>query len=314
MQFILIYLKNKKMKTLFTMTIVLLFSTTITTAQPGGNKNGYSRTGSQETMKEMKNLFTESFLFSKGVLNVSGEKGENKPAILEAIANSDATIKEFEKKVEEFLKTKPAANILKSDYHKVTSKANGLSKAIENADDGLKNWRSLTAVSFLQDLYLYKAYLTAAVKVYPEAISLQEKLEEAEAAIKRMPSREDYIAKMEKNKVDYLKSLRMKNAVISDAKIEAAAKKEYENSWKDDKVTVTKVHITTNWTIEKNALDIPVSKEVEVNFAIKKGDGTCAFATGRMYSVYEGGGKYGAAYLIMPSPPITIPCENLPKQ
>jgi hypothetical protein len=282
-------------------------------AQPGGNRDGYSRDGATATLKQMQNLFTESFLFKKGTMNVPGDKAESKPAVLEAIAASDAVIKDFEKKVEEFIQSKPSKQVLKSQVHHVVSTANGLAGAIEKADDGYNNWRSLTAVSFLQDLYLYQAYISAAVKVFPEAISLQEKLEQANAAIQKHGSKESYIAKMEKNQLDYIKSLRMKPAVFKDAGIEKMVKAKYEQWAAADKVTVTLVNITSNWTIEKNALDIPLAKEVQVNMAVKKADGSCGFAAGTVRQVYEGGGKYSAPGLTMPSPVVTIPCENMPK-
>lgn len=290
-----------------------LLAVTAADAQPGGNRDGYSRDGATATVKQMQNLFTESFLFKKGTLNVSGDKGDNKPAILEAIATSDAVIKDFEQKVDEFIKNKPAPSVLKSQYHHVVSEANALAGAIEKADDGLKNWRSMSAVSFLQDLHLYKAYIAGAVKVYPEAISLQEKLEQADEAIKRIGSREDYMAKMQKNQLDYVKSLRMKPAVFKDAAIEKMVKAKYEQWAAADKVTVTLVNITSDWTIEKNGLDIPVEKNVQVNMAVKKADGSCGFATGTVRQAYEGGGKYSAPGLTMPSPVIVVPCENLPK-
>jgi hypothetical protein len=282
-------------------------------SSPGGNKNGYSRDGAVATSKQMTNLFTEPFLFEKGTLNVSGDKGDNKPAILEAIETSDGVIKEFEQKVDEFIKSKPAPSVLKSQYHYVVSKANGLEGAIKNADDGFKNWRSMSAVSFLQDLHLYKAYIAGAIKVYPEAISLQEKLEQADEAIKKIGSREDYMTKMEKNQLDYVKSLRMKPAQFRDAAIEKMVKTKYENWASQDKVTVLQVNITSDWTIEKNVLDIPIEKSVQVNMAVKKADGTCGFATGTVRQAYEGGGKYSAPGLTMPSPVIVVPCENLPK-
>lgn len=301
-----------KIKTAFLAVLVFIKSSTML-AQPGGNRDGYSRDGAMATQKQMQYLFTESFLFKKGTLNIPGDKAGSKPAVEEAIAASDAVIKDFEKKTEEFVKSNPSKQVLKSQMHAVTATVNGLAGAITKAADVYNNWRSIAAVSFLQDLYLYQAYITAAIKVYPEAISLQEKLEEVNAAIKKNGTREDYMAKMEKNQLDYIKSLRMKPAVFKDAAIEKMAKVKYEQWAAADKVTVTLVNITSDWTVEKNAFDIPLSKEVQVNMAVKKADGSCGFATGTVRQVYEGGGKYSAPGLTMPSPVITVPCENLPK-
>jgi hypothetical protein len=295
------------MKTLF------LCLSAIFTMAAAAQPSGYTRGGAEKTSKDIKLLFTESFLFSKGRINLPGDKGEHKPAILEAIAESDKTITEFESKVEEFIKSKPVASVLKNSYISIEREASASSIAIETAAAALNDYRSLSAVSLLQELYLYRAYIKGAMKVYPEALSMEEKLEAIENAIQQHGSRENFMAKMEKNKLDYVKSIRMKNAVFSDPAIEKMVKTAYEKQWAADKVTVTKVNITGSWVIEKNVLDIPLNKEVPVNIAIKKADGTCAIATAYVRQEYEGGGKYGGAYMNMASPPITIPCENLTK-
>ena len=285
----------------------LLFNVSVW-AQP----SGYTRGGAEAKMKQMKLLFTESFLFSRGMPNIPGDLANSKPAVLAALAESDKVITEFDQKVTEFINSKPTAAVLKSNYSNVISISNRAALAITKAASAKDEYRVMSAVVFLQELYLYKAYINAAIRIYPEAISLQEQLEGLNAAITKQGSREDYIAQMEKNQLDYVKNLRMKKAVASDPSIEKMVKSSYESSWAADKITVVKVHIVSNWVIEKNVLDIPLNKELDVNMSIKKADGTCALAAGTVRCVYEGGGKYGAPYLTMPSPPTTVPCENIP--
>lgn len=296
------------MKTIsFILFSFLLFNVSVR-AQP----SGYTRGGAEATMKQMKLLFTESFLFSRGMPVIPGDLANSKPAVLAALAESDKVITEFDQKVTEFINSKPTAAVLKSNYSSVISISNRAALAITKAASAKDEYRVMSAVVFLQELYLYKAYINAAIRIYPEAISLQEQLEGLNTAITKQGSREDYIAQMEKNQLDYVKSLRMKKAVASDPSIEKMVKNSYESSWATDKITVVKVHIVSNWVIEKNVLDIPLNKELDVNMAIKKADGTCALAAGTVRCVYEGGGKYGAPYLTMPTPPTTVPCENIP--
>ena len=204
---------------------VLLFAANLF-AQPA--TSAYSRDGAQTTMKYTKILFQEPFIFQKGKLNIPGDKGESKPAVTEALAESDKVIKEYEAKIEEFIKSKPTAIILKSAYNDVSNQVRRLAAVITKADDGFTNWRSLSAVSFMQELYLYQTFISCAMKVYPEAISLEERLDEVKAAIAKYGSREAYMAKMEKNKTDYLKNIRMKKAVFTDVAVEANAKKQYD--------------------------------------------------------------------------------------
>lgn len=296
------------MKTIsFILFSFLLFNVSVR-AQP----SGYTRGGAEATMKQMKLLFTESFLFSRGMPVIPGDLANSKPAVLAALAESDKVITEFDQKVTEFINSKPTAAVLKSNYSSIISISNRAALAITKAASAKDEYRVMSAVVFLQELYLYKAYINAAIRIYPEAISLQEQLEGLNTAITKQGSREDYIAQMEKNQLDYVKSLRMKKAVASDPSIEKMVKNSYESSWATDKITVVKVHIVSNWVIEKNVMDIPLNKELDVNMAIKKADGTCALAAGTVRCVYEGGGKYGAPYLTMPTPPTTVPCENIP--
>jgi hypothetical protein len=186
--------------------IVMLSAPAVLSAQPGGNRGGYSRDGAQNTQKEMDLLFDNSFLFTKGTINLPGDRSSNKPAMLEAIAESDKVITEFETRVNAFLKNKPTAAVIKSKYHVITSKVHGLTFIKRNRR--LQYSRSISYVSYLQELYLYKAYIAGAVKVYRKP-SHSRKNWRAEAAIKQYGSREDYIAKMEKQP-GMGKSLRMK--------------------------------------------------------------------------------------------------------
>lgn len=291
--------------------IIISFFLLVVVLQLAAQQAGYTRDGAQATIKQTSILFKDPFLFKKGRLNLSGDKAELKSEVLAALQVSDQVIKEYEEKVDAFIKSKPTAIIVKEAYADVTNQVKVLPSVLARAEDGFKNWRSIGTVSFMQDLYLYKAFIASAMKVYPEALSLEEKLAEVDAAIAKYGSREAFITKMERNQAEYIKNLRMKKAVFADPGIEASIKKQYESIWEAEKLVVTKVHITTIWVIEKNVLDIPLHKEVEVNLAIKKANGTCAIASGYARSTYEVGGKYSAPLLIMPTPPIVIPCENL---
>ena len=114
-------------------------------------------------------------------------------SFLQGFAESDKVISEFDQKVTEFIQSKPTAAILKSNYSNVVSISKRAAFAIEKAASAKDEYRVMSAVVFLQELYLYKAYINAAIRLYPEAISLQEQLEGLDAAITKQGSREDYI-------------------------------------------------------------------------------------------------------------------------
>ena len=78
--------------------------------------------------------------------------------------------------------------------------------------------------------------------------------------------------------------------------------------------TIQKINIIDrDWSIEKNALDIPTRKGMDVEVAYKQ-DGKCFILLGMVISTYQGGGKYGPANFV-PSyfKPAEMNCANINK-
>lgn len=262
------------------------------------------------TLQYVADLIQEPFLLKRGQMLV-GEFSEDEAAVKNALANSDAVIKEHEAKITEFLQTNPASNAIQNGLSYAKAKGNFVQTLIKQTEDAVKNARSIGHVYYLQQLHLCRAYLAGAVKVYPNENTLKENYNLAVAAIERIGTRESYMAQLKANYAHYIKNLRMRPAVAKDAAIEKLVKNEFERQFTSSKITVTKVNIVTHWDIEKNALDIPLHKELAVVVAIKKADGTCGLASAYVRQIYEGGGRYDAPYMNMPSAITTLPCENL---
>ncbi|MFT3682048.1 MAG: hypothetical protein QM791_17365 [Ferruginibacter sp.] len=274
-------------------------------------KRQQSRDAGLTTLEYIKQLIKEPFLLKRGELRIGGDTTESEPAVNNALAASDAVIKEHEDKVEEFLATKPSATFTKVGRNTAEIKGKSVYDAIAKTDEVYKTERSISNVYYLQQLYLLQAYLAGAVKIYPDIPSLKEHHAAVAAAINRIGSRQTYIAKLKANYAEWAKNLRMIPAVMNDPSIERLIKADFPKSFTNEKMTVTKVNIVTPWIIEKNGIDIPLHKELQVNLAVKKADGTCGLASAYVRQVYEGGGKYGGAYMNMPSAVTTIPCENV---
>lgn len=270
-----------------------------------------SRGDAITALKYIDSLIKYPFILKRGNINIGGDNADNEAFINAALEASDAVIKEHENKVDEFLKTAPNSTFTNNGKKTAEIKSKFVLNAITKAEEEYKTARSMANVYYMQEIYLYQAYIAGAMKIYPEITSLKEYYDAATAAIQKLGSRKAYVAKIKSNYKDWVKNLRLKPSMMTDAAIEQLVKTSFPKEFPQEKMTVTKVHITTVWMIEKNVLDIPLHKEIEVNLAIKKADGSCGLAAAYVRKVYEGGGNYGEAYLMMPSAITIVPCENI---
>lgn len=296
------------------MTLLLLagiIASVSLSAQSGG-RNGMSRETLMDGSKTISELLEKPILFTKGKFQLAGNDANNDKAALAALAQSDAVIKEYQGKMDVFLKEKAPSMLLKNAYTKVISNAKGAAFAIKDAASGVQTGQNYAYLLYVQDLYLYQAYISNMVKVFPESIELQDQLENINSAVQQYGNKQAFMAKMQQNKLDYLKSLKLSKAGMTDAKLEKTIKDQYEKWFENAKLTVTKVVITsTVWTLEKNVLDIPLHREITAQLAIKNPDGSCGIASTYVRETYMGGGQYSAPTVIMPNSPTVIPCENL---
>ena len=260
--------------------------------------------------KNAKGIIDDPFIFKRAELQVSGDNVTSIKAFQEAIAKSDAVIKEYGDEVTKFLASNPSSAILKSHYNSTLSKAKGVDSEISKVASEYKTRNSSRTVYYLQNLYIYKGYLEGVIRIYTETQELKDKLESVKNAITLYKSRDEFMNKMTANQKEQAKNMKMIPAAQSNAKIEAMVKKEYEAVFKE--FTVTKVNITyKTWIVDKNELDIPVCRKLSVSVAVKNAKGECGIGSSNVKEDYIGGGNYGQAYSYLPSDPITVPCENI---
>lgn len=114
------------------------------------------------------------------------------------------------------------------------------------------------------------------------------------------------LAKYEKEIIDG----RLLRKGMSDSKIEAFAKSKLPSKYgKVIRVTVA----STGWGINKNAFDIPTSKGLTVDYAVKKEDGKCYYMRATIGRTYEGGGTYGPMWFSQPYVDGEMNCDNVNK-
>lgn len=269
-----------------------------------------SRDESTKSWNDVEELFTKPFIFTRGELQVGGDDANKKEAFVQAIQKSNAVIEEYKTAVEQFLNGNPAAYIYSNKLKSTEAKAKGLTSTIPLADKEFKSGNSLGGVYYLQKIYLFQGYLEAQTKVFPESQILKDHLQLANEAIAKYGSTDQYLSKMEENKKEYAKNLKLIPAGQKNASIEALVKKEYEAFAKE--FTVTKVNITDGaWRIEKNDLGIPLNRKVSVSIAVKNNKGECGIAGANVIEEYSGGGNYGSPVVYLPTDAIIVPCENI---
>jgi len=269
-----------------------------------------TRDESSNSWNDVEILFTKPFIFTKGEMQVGGNNADKKEAYVEAIQKSNAVIEEYKAAVEKFMQGNPHPSIYSNKQKSSEAKATGVVSTIKLADTEFKTGNSLGGVYYLQKIYLFKGYLEAQTKVFTESQLLQNHLQMANDAVAKYGSTDKYLGKMEENKKEYAKNLKLIPAGQKNAKIEALVKKEYEAFAKG--FTVTKVNITnTTWRVEKNELSIPLNRKVSVSIAVKNSKGECGIAGANIIEEYTGGGNYGSAVMYLPTDAIIVPCENI---
>lgn len=274
------------------------------------NQQRQSRDESTKSWNDVEELFTKPFIFTKGELQVGGDDADKKEAFVEAIKKSNSVIEEYKTAIDQFLQANPSESIYSNKLKTSEAKAKGLVSSIKLADNEFKGGNSLGGVYYLQKIYLFQGYLNAQTKVFPESQIIKDHLQMANEAIQKYGSTDKYLGKMEENKKEYAKNLKLIPAGQKNLKIEALVKKEYEAFAKD--FTVIKVNITDSaWRIEKNEFGIPLNRKVSVSIAVKNTKGECGIAGANVLEEYSGGGNYGSSVVYLPTVAIIVPCENL---
>lgn len=119
----------------------------------------------------------------------------------------------------------------------------------------------------------------------------------------------DYPKYKEKYMISYLKTINLGKPGMTDPALTNFVKTKFDP--KGGKV-IKAVITSTTWMIDKANSGIPTHKWVEYNASVKKEDGKCYKAWGRVVMKYEGGGTYGDKYLTYRDDQ-EMSCENVNK-
>ncbi|MCU0376477.1 MAG: hypothetical protein MUF24_14310, partial [Chitinophagaceae bacterium] len=233
--------------------------------------NGQGSSNRKPSREEMTNsfdvveqLFTRPFIFTNGELQVSGDAVGVKDSFVTAVQRSNAVIGQYTAAVTAFMAGNPSAYTYANKLKPAEARASGITSLLKQLEQDYKSGTSWGGVYYLQKLCLFKGYLESMTKVFPESEKLKEYKKLADDALLTYGTADKYLARMDENKKQMVKNLKLTPAGQRNAKIEELVKLKYQQFEKD--FTVVKVNITdVAWRIEKNELGIPLNRKVSVS-------------------------------------------------
>ena len=279
--------------------------------------NGQGNSDRKPSREEMTNsfavveqLFTKPFIFTKGELQVSGDAVSVKDSFVTAVQRSNIAINEYKEAVAAFMAGNPSTYTYANKLKSTEAKASGITSLLKQLEQDNKSGTSWGGVYYLQKLNLFKGYLESMTKVFPESEKLKEYMKLADDALLTYGTADKYLTRMDENRKEMVKNLKLTPAGQRNAKIEEMVKLKYQAFEKN--FTVVKVNITdVAWRIEKNELGIPLHRKVSVSIAVKNSKGECGIGGANVIEEYTGGGSYGTAIMYLPTDVIVVPCENI---
>jgi len=119
--------------------------------------------------------------------------------------------------------------------------------------------------------------------------------------------------KKEREDADLPASWNMTSSSIGSGYTEQQLKTMISTRYKESKLIKMIVQpVKGNWVVEKNDIGIPTGKYFDqiVSIFIKDSKGSCYYIEGYVYQTYEGGGKYGNAWMY-PEKEVQISCNKM---
>jgi hypothetical protein len=106
----------------------------------------------------------------------------------------------------------------------------------------------------------------------------------------------EYEELLARKKVEEIDAVRMSKPGNSNASYITLATKNAQAELGEGEKVLRVVISSSNWTVQKNNLDIPINKIMYYQIAYKDVDGNCKLGKGTIVKTYAGGGEYEAAH------------------
>lgn len=201
----------------------------------------------------------------------------------------------FTDKVNQFLASNPDQSIIKSKEALATQKANYVAKTVAEYEKSINENTSKGGLTTHRELVGMDVYWSAIVKVFPNLPAPVTALQSVKAALGRLGSEAQMLAKFQKNETEKMKNTKMPVAAAVNPALEADFKKVIATmGWKE---SVVKINLLNqDWsTLYHSITGNIIARTQQAAVAAKKNDGNCILYTITIVQEYTGAGKYGAS-------------------
>lgn len=203
----------------------------------------------------------------------------------------------FNDKVNQFLASNPDQSVIKSKEAIATQKANFVAGTVAEYEKSINENTSKAGLTTHRELLGMDVYWSAVVKIFPNLSAPATASQSVKAALTRLGSEAQMVAKFNKNETEKIKNTKMPPAVMVNAALEADFKKAFaETGWQE---SILKINLRTQeWTtLYHNITGNIICRVHEAVIAAKQKDGNCILYNFSIVQEYTGAGKYGPSRL-----------------
>lgn len=213
----------------------------------------------------------------------------------QGISVHQAKLQVFTDKVNQFLASNPDQSVIKSKESIATQKANFVAGTVAEYEKSINENTSKAGLTTHRELVGMDVYWGAIVKIFPNLPAPAAASQAVKAALARLGSEAQMLAKFNKNEAEKMKNTKMPAAVTVNPALEAEFKKVIaEMGWKE---SVIKINLLTrDWsTLYHNITGNIIARTQEAAVVAKKNDGNCILYSITIVQEYTGAGKYGSS-------------------
>ncbi len=206
-----------------------------------------------------------------------------------------AKLQAFTDKVNQFLASNPDQSVIKSKEAIATQKANFVAGTVAEYEKSINENTSKAGLTTHRELLGMDVYWSAIVKVFPNLPAPATASQAVKAALARLGTDAQMLAKFNKNEVEKMKNTKMPAAVTVNPALEAEFKKVIaEMGWKE---SVVKINLLTrDWsTLYHSITGNIIARTQEAAVVAKKNDGNCILYSITIVQEYTGAGKYSSS-------------------
>lgn len=211
------------------------------------------------------------------------------------MAKHKEKLQAFQDKCDQFLASNPDPVLIKEWESHANQGAAVVPNEVSKLEKSIEANTGKHGLVTYQDLLSLDAFWTVVCKIYPNLSAPATALQSVKAALTRLGTEEQMLAKFQKNLAEKIKNARMPAAIHNDASIEAEFKKAFASmGWGE---TILKINLLSNdWsTLYHTVTGNIIARSYRAAIGAKQPNGNCIIYAFTIVQEHTGAGKYGAS-------------------